>query len=171
MHTQVVLHDGRDGPTPMKAANHTSVGTTERNNQNSNLERITRAPDTALEKAARTYHVHSHMFATEELSASIHNWLETNIMLQQDASTESLLGSVVSAVSLANFCRTKTSTEALVLGSRMYIQALSRTKSAVDNANETTTDHFLLTVKMLDFYEHAVSNYNTKYYLAESFHT
>jgi hypothetical protein len=79
------------------------------------------------------------------------------------------LAPFVSAMSLVTFGRTKTSTEAWVLGSWKYIQAFSRTKSAVDNANEAITDHFLLTVMMLGFYEHAVSNYNTKYFLAESF--
>src|ERR1700677_2194279 len=109
------------------------------------------------------------MFATEELPACIKSWLETNIVLQQDASAESLFASIFWAVSLATFGRTKASLEALVLWSRKYIQALSWIKSAVNNANEAITDHLLLTVTMLGFYEHAVSNYNTKYFLAESF--
>ena len=90
-------------------------------------------------------------------------------MLKQDASTESLFVSIFWAVSLATFGRTEASLEALVLWSRKYIQALSWIKSAVNNANEAFTDHLLLTVTMLGFYERAVSNYNTKYFLAESF--
>lgn len=133
------------------------------------LGQIQRAPDPSLDDLARNYYVHNHMFAAEDLPTTIQSWLETNIMRQQDATSESLLDIAVSAVSLAIFGRTKSSKDALALGRQKYVQALSKTKSAVENLNEATTDPFLLTVMMLSFYEHAVSDYIPEFFLAQSF--
>lgn len=88
---------------------------------------------------------------------------------QQAANSDSLLGSVVSAVSLATFGRTRVSTEALSLGSRKYARALAKTNATISDAREAVTDQFLLTIVMLGVYEHAVSNYNRNFLLIESF--
>lgn len=131
------------------------------------LKQIPRTLDVPLEYLAFNHYVQDYMFSGEHLQVTAQSWLERTTAAQQEASSDSLLASIVLAVSLATSGRTQANTGAILLGRGKYMGALAKTKTAVGNADEATTDQFLLAVMMLGVYEHAMSDYDKKSVLAE----
>jgi hypothetical protein len=106
-----------------------------------------------LEVLAFNNYVQSYLDVSEAIPESPHSLLR-HILLHGDLSkTNSTLSLAVASVSLAVFGRTKASPAALSFGNDKYIQALTKTKTALGDASQVTSDQLILTVMMLNAYE------------------